>query len=135
MLMQKIHSDLIYEIKKILSPLPNKLFIEKQDGAGLIQVFSENGMNKGDRNKFKKVENKNYQVEPFLLLMIVIPDDKKNKIQKKNQLEDLRSKIKDAINFSESELKDFIICQISDFREILKSFLIKYGFSRYAQML
>ena len=176
--MQKIHSDLIYEIKKILSPIPNKLFIEKQDGVGLIQVFSENDMNEGDRNKFKiaysdillldendkplliiepetssspktfgrsipvysiakqiKVKNKSYQVESFLLLMIVIPDDKENKIQKKNQLEDLQSKITNAINFSESKLKDFVICQVSDFRKILKSFLIKYGFSRYAQLL
>lgn len=180
MSIQKTHSDLIEEIKIVLFPLRNKLklFIEKQDEVGLIQVFSDVEMNDGERNKFKiaysdillldendkplliiepetssspktfgrsipvysiakqiKVKKKSYQVESFLLLMIVIPDDKENKIKKKNQLEDFQSKIKNAINFPESKLKDFVICQISDLRKALKNLLIKYGLSRYAQLL
>ncbi|MDH4218484.1 MAG: hypothetical protein OEW69_08680 [Nitrospirota bacterium] len=49
----KIHQDLIAKIKKILNPFQDKLLIEKQDGVGLIQVFSEEDMTEGERNKYK----------------------------------------------------------------------------------
>lgn len=48
-----IHQDLMDEIKKILKTFRNKLLIEKQGGVGLIQVFSEEEMAEGERNKFK----------------------------------------------------------------------------------
>ncbi|MCK4830946.1 hypothetical protein KA005_85340 [bacterium] len=49
----KIHQDLIAEVKKILNPFRDKLLIEKHDGVGLIQVFSEEKMTEGEKNKFK----------------------------------------------------------------------------------
>ena len=50
---QKAHQDLIVEIKKILDSFGDKLLIEKQNGIGLIQVFSEEDMTEGEKNKFK----------------------------------------------------------------------------------
>lgn len=49
----KIHQGLIAEVKRILSPKRHELLIEKQGGVGLIQVFSEENMSEGERNKFK----------------------------------------------------------------------------------
>jgi len=50
---RKAHQELIVEIKKILHPFRDNLLIEKQDGVGLIQVFSEENMTDGEKNKFK----------------------------------------------------------------------------------
>jgi hypothetical protein len=49
----EIHQDLIAKVKKILDSFGDKLLIEKQNGIGLIQVFSEEKMTEGERNKFK----------------------------------------------------------------------------------
>ena len=49
----KIHQSLIAEVKRILNPFRKKLLIEKQGGIGLIQVFSEEKMTEGEKNKFK----------------------------------------------------------------------------------
>lgn len=49
----RIHQGLIAEIKKILHPFRDNLLIEKHNGIGLIQVFSEEKMNEGEKNKFK----------------------------------------------------------------------------------
>ncbi len=49
----KIHQGLIAEVKRILNPFQKKLLIEKQSGVGLIQVFSEEKMTEGEKNKFK----------------------------------------------------------------------------------
>jgi len=49
----KIHRGLIAEVKRILNPFRKKLLIEKQGGVGLIQVFSEEKMTEGEKNKFK----------------------------------------------------------------------------------
>ena len=53
MLSNEIHQDLIAKVKKILDPYGDKLLIEKQNGIGLIQVFSEEEMTEGEKNKFK----------------------------------------------------------------------------------
>ena len=50
---KETHQNLIAKVKKILNPFQDKLLIEKQNGVGLIQVFSEAEMNEGDKNKFK----------------------------------------------------------------------------------
>ncbi len=49
----KIHKGLIAEIKRILNPYRYELLIEKQGGVGLIQVFSEENLTEGEKNKFK----------------------------------------------------------------------------------
>ena len=165
---QKAHQDLIAEVKKILYPLRDKLLIEKQNGVGLIQVFSEEDMTEGEKNKFKIafsdmlllddnrqpfiviepetsaspktfgssipiytiakqiIADDKYQVEYPLLLVIVIPDNK-NPSQKKYQLEDLQRKIKSAIKLEGSQLKDFVICQISNFEETLEKMIEESG--------
>lgn len=50
---QKAHQGLIAKVKKILDPFGDKLLIEKQNGIGLIQVFSEEKMTEGEKNTFK----------------------------------------------------------------------------------
>ena len=50
---QKAHQDLIAKVKKILDSFGDKLLIEKQNGIGFIQVFSEEEMAEGEKNKFK----------------------------------------------------------------------------------
>lgn len=68
----EIHQDLIVKVKKILDSFGDKLLIEKQNGIGLIQVFSEEKMTEGERNKFKiafsdmLLLDDNHQ--PFLLI-------------------------------------------------------------------
>ncbi|MFC2165626.1 WGR domain-containing protein [Acidobacteriota bacterium] len=49
----RIHQNLIADVKKITSFFPNRLLVNKQNGVGLIQVFSESGTIKGELNKFK----------------------------------------------------------------------------------
>lgn len=49
----RTHQGLIAEVKKIIGPIGDKLLIEKQNGIGLIQVFSEEKMTEGEKNKFK----------------------------------------------------------------------------------
>jgi hypothetical protein len=170
---RNIHQKLVKEIKSVLSTLPNKLLIEKQNGIGLIQAFSEVDMIEGDKNKFKiafldmllldennkpflviepetssssktfgrsipvytiakliKTRGVDYKVESPLILMIVIPDDK-NYIKKMEQLDKLKNKIKKAINFRKSQLKDFSICQISDFKESIRKLLEVNGHNSY----
>lgn len=174
---QKIHEKLIDGIKRILSPFSNKLLIEKQNGVGLIQVFSEEEMIEGNRNRFKIafsdmlllddnnkpflviepesssspktfgrsipiysiakkiiIADKEYPIECPLLLMIVIPNYE-NQSQKRQQVEDLQQKIKKAMKFTESQLKDFAICQIDDFTTTLKDLLIKNGYPNYGKLL
>jgi len=60
-------------------------------------------------------------------VIIVIPDNEKNPSQKKYQLEDLQRKIKSAIKLEGSQLKDFAVCQISDFEETLKKIIEASG--------
>ncbi len=168
----KIHQNLIAEVKKILGPIGDKLLIEKQNGIGLIQVFSKEKMTEGEKNKFKIafadilllddnrqpfiviepetsaspktfgrsipiytiakqiIADRQYQVKSPLFLIIVIPDDENNPSQKKFQLEDLAHKIKSAIKLEGSQLKDFAICQISDFKETLEKMIEKRGGQR-----
>lgn len=169
---QKTHQNLIAKVKKILNPFQDKLLIEKQNGVGLIQVFSEEEMHKGDRNKYKIafsdmlllddndkpflviepetsaspktygrsipiytiakkiiIGDDKYQIESPLLLMIVIPKSE-NQNQKRQQLEDLQRKIKNVIKLEGTQLKDFAICQISDFVETLRKIYEKSGSQR-----
>jgi hypothetical protein len=161
----KIHQGLIAEVKKILNPYNKKLLIEKQDGVGLIQVFSEEEMVEGERNKFrialsdmllldnkkqpfiviepetssspktfgrsipvyavarKIIADKPYPFKSALLLIIVIPDDKKNPSQKKYQLEDLQRKMKSSIKLRGSKLADFAFCQISNFENTVRKMI------------
>ena len=58
------------------------------------------------------------------MLLIVIPG------QKKYQLENLQRKIKSSIKLEGSQLKDFAICQISDFKETLKKMINVSGGQR-----
>ena len=58
------------------------------------------------------------------MLLIVIPG------QKKYQLENLQRKIKSSIKLERSQLKDFAICQISDFKETLKKMINVRGGQR-----
>lgn len=169
----KIHQDLIAEVKKILNPFRDKLLIEKHDGVGLIQVFSEENLIEGERNKFKIalsdmlllddnrqpflviepetsaspktygrsipvytiakniiIGKKEYPVNMPLILIIVVPNNEKNPNQKKCQLEDLQLKIKSAQKFEGSQLKDFAICQISDFEETFEKMIEERGGQR-----
>ena len=64
------------------------------------------------------------------MLLIVIPAHKKYPGQKKYQLEDLQRKIKSSIKLERSQLKDFAICQISDFKETLKKMINVSGSQR-----
>ena len=54
--------------------------------------------------------------------MIVIPDSK-DREKKMAQLKDLRIKIKKTLRIEQSSLKDFSICQISNFGEDLSRLL------------
>lgn len=64
------------------------------------------------------------------MLLIVIPPHKKYPGQKKYQLEDLQRKIKSSIKLERSQLKDFAICQISDFKETWKKMIDESGNKR-----
>lgn len=63
------------------------------------------------------IADKPYPIKSPLYLIIVIPDDKKNPGQKKNQLEDLQRKMKESIKLKGSQLAEFAFCQISDFED------------------
>lgn len=58
------------------------------------------------------------------MLLIVIP------AHKKYQLEDLQRKIKSSIKLERSQLEDFAICQISDFKKTLKKMIDESGSQR-----
>lgn len=47
------HNELINEIYEIISPYFQHIFIEKKHGTGLIQIFDETELIKGEQNRFK----------------------------------------------------------------------------------
>jgi len=154
------HEELISKIRNILSPFSKRLYVEKKDGVGLIQVFKGNDLtiaeysyriafadilllddkDKGNplmviepetsfspktfgRSIFAytianeiKIGRKRMKIKLPLLLMIVIPDDKNDIYKRRGQLE-------------KSQLRDFRICQISDFKETIKGLLNENGHS------
>ena len=51
--------------------------------------------------------------------------------QKAEQLTDLEKKLKKTINWKESNLKDFAICQIGDLKPTLKRLFIDNEYDKY----
>ena len=171
------HEELISKIRNILSPFSEKLYIEKQDGIGLIQIFKDHHSTiarvsyrisfadillldeKGNplmviepetsfspktfgRSIFVytiaeeiKVCEKRMRIKSPLLLMIVIPDDKNDIYKRRSQLEDIQYTFKKKVELRKSQLRDFRICQISDFKETIKELLDKNGHSAYSRMI
>jgi len=167
------HEELISKIRNILSPFSKRLYVEKKDGVGLIQVFKGNDLtiaeysyriafadilllddkDKGNplmviepetsfspktfgRSIFAytianeiKIGRKRMKIKLPLLLMIVIPDDKNDIYKRRGQLEDLQYTFKNKVGLEKSQLRDFRICQISDFKETIKGLLNENGHS------
>ena len=82
-----------------------------------------------------KVCEKRMRIKSPLLLMIVIPDDKNDIYKRRSQLEDIQYTFKKKVELRKSQLRDFRICQISDFKETIKELLDKNGHSAYSRMI
>jgi len=80
-----------------------------------------------------RIGKKEYSISSPLLLLIVIPDQSRT-IQKTEQLFDLEKKLKEAIDFEGSSLKDFAICQIGDLEEALGRFKDSNGYCSYSSL-
>jgi len=80
-----------------------------------------------------KINEKPYDVESPLLLLITVPDQPREG-QKSEQLSDLENKLKDILDLESkySNLKDFAICEISDLKKTLKELLENNGYENYA---
>ena len=77
-----------------------------------------------------RIRGRDYSIEFPLLLLIVIPTQQECG-QKAEQLTDLEKKLKKTINWKESNLKDFAICQIGDLKPTLKRLFIDNGYDKY----